>query len=397
MDRNYLLKLLLLLVVLCSSATVHAAKFKAVNEAPSQIPATPEEQEIWDIGRAHQQLVRKGSDVVNDPQLEAYLESVAARLFGPMLGQIGMEVDILVFKDPSVNAWVYPDGTIAVQTGLLAAMENEAQLAAILGHEISHFLNRHAYVQLVKKSKQASLGKLLGSAASLALVASTGVEADLSKIGAVWTELVTSGYSRKLETKADAQGLELLATANYPPQEALPAFEALRIPEDDGASVSKVWSSHPDIDSRLKNLKKSIKKIKSPATDIPESLGYYQAVASALQVNVQLDMQAKNLARAQQVAAKYIQAVPQDPEGHFILGEIQRKINPYSEFDSRTQAYLVALSLDSNFAHAYKELGMAYRQQGKNNEAALAFSQFLSIAPDAPDAGIIQGYLEGLE
>ena len=61
-----------------------------------------------------------------------------ARLLGDMVEEIDLEVDVLVFKDPTVNAWAYPNGTVAVQTGLLAAMENEAQLAAIMGHEIAH-------------------------------------------------------------------------------------------------------------------------------------------------------------------------------------------------------------------------------------------------------------------
>lgn len=397
MDRFHPIKLFILALLLCFTTAVTAAKYKAVNEAPDEIPETAQEQEIWAIGKAHQAQVRKTSEVVNDPQLEIYLERVAARLFGPMLDQIGMEVDVLVFNDPTVNAWVYPDGTIAVQTGLLAAMENEAQLAAILGHEISHFLNRHAYIQLVSKKKQASFGKLLGTAASLALAASTGTQADLSKIGAVWTELVTSGYSRKLETKADAQGLELLVAAQYPPQEALPAFEALRIPEDDTANISKVWSSHPDIDSRLKNLKKSIKKIKSAPRTVPDSLSYFQSVASALRANVKLDMQARNYNNAERVIAKYIQAKPMDPEGHFTLGEIHRKRNPHSAFEQRTQAYQAAIQQASDFADAYKELGMAYRQQRQNEPAAAAFNQYLSLAPNAPDAGIIKGYLQSME
>ena len=149
-------------------------------------------------------------------------------------------------------------------------MENEAQLAAILGHEISHFLNRHAYVQIVAKNKQKSFGKMLGTAASLALAAGTGVQADLTKVGTVWADLVTSGYSRKLESQADAQGLDLLVGAQYPANEALPAFEALRIPEDNTANVNKVWSSHPDIDNYFDQFADLAKKVDgvSPYIDI---------------------------------------------------------------------------------------------------------------------------------
>ena len=397
MNRTDWIKVLLVTAALVTSATAAAAKIRPINEIPQQVPETAEEREIWAIGRAHQQQVRGSSELVNDPQLESYLEGVASRLYGPLLAQIGITVDVLVFKDPTVNAWVYPDGTIAVQTGLLAAMDNEAQLAAILGHEISHFLNRHAYIRIAEKNNQKSFGLLQGTAASLPPAAGPRFQADLSKVGAVWTELVTSGYSRKLESEADAQGLELLVAAHYPPGEALPAFEALRIPEDNTANIDKVWSSHPDIDSRLRSLQKAIRKIKNPAATVPASLDYYRAVAPALAANVLLDMQQRNYPKAIAATNKYILANPSDPNGYFTLGEIERKQAPDSAFEPRMQAYRDAIARDPDFADAHKELGMALRQQGKKEQAADAFKRYLALAEQAPEAGIIRGYLEGLQ
>ncbi|MFT6408763.1 MAG: putative Zn-dependent protease [Arenicella sp.] len=109
-------------------------------------------------------------------------------------------------------------------------------------------------VQIKEKQKQSLVAKGLGVLATVGMAAKTGqVNTGLLSSGQIWTDLVTSGYSRKLETAADTQGLQLIIAAGYPPQQALPAFEAMPISDDDVVNAAKMWSSHPDIDARKKN------------------------------------------------------------------------------------------------------------------------------------------------
>lgn len=399
MIRKPFVYLLCALPFLLASTLTVAARYKPINEIPDSVPETEEEQQIWEIGKAHQKQVRETGEAITDPDMEQSLEKVAARLLGEMVQTIGMEVNVIIFKDPTVNAWVYPDGTIAVQTGLLAELKNEAQLAAILGHEISHFLNRHAYIQIKSKQKQSAIGKGLGLIATAALAAKTGnLNTGLMGAGQVWTDLVTSGYSRKLETKADEQGLELLNAAGYAPEQALPAFEALRIKEDDQVNIGKIWSSHPDIDSRLKNLKRQIKKIKNKASTVPSEQEYVRTYGKAMLVDAQLDLQRRRFARAHKTLKRYTDGMPDEPIGHFFTGEAYRKQYPEGpDFGPRTRAYQAAITADQEFAMAYKELGMTFRQQHKQEEAVNAFQSYLKLAPEAADAPIISWYLEELQ
>ena len=396
MKRPPYLPILLLTFGTALSTLSLAAKYQPINEIPRSVPESQEEKQIWEIGKAHQKQVRETGEVIDDPEMEAQLEALVTRLMGDMVETIGMEVKVLIFKDPTVNAWVYPDGTIAVQTGLLAELENEAQLAAILGHEISHFLNRHAYIQIKSKQKQSAIGKGLGLLATAAVAAKTGaLDTSLMGAGQVWTDLVTSGYSRKLETKADEQGLALLVAAGYEPNQALPAFEALRIKEDDQVNVGKIWSSHPDIDSRLKNLKKQIKRIKSPPHNIPPEQSYVEAYGNALLVDAQLDLQRQRYQRAHKTLQRYTRALPDRPIGHYMVGEAYRKEYPEGpDFKPRLAAYQKAIAVDPKFALAHKELGMAYRQQQLNELATAAFDRYLALAPDAADAPIIRWYID---
>ena len=389
--------LILLLAAINTNQAV-AKKYQAINEIPGQVPETDEERAIWAVGAAHKTKVRGTDELVNDAALEQYVEGIIARLMGDMVDQIGLDIDVLVFKDPTVNAWVYPDGTVAVQTGMLAAMENEAQLAAIMGHEVSHFLNRHAFIQIKAKQKQSIVGKGLGVLATVAVAAKTGaVDTGLLNSGQIWTDLVTSGYSRNLESKADQQGLELLIAAGYPADQALPGFEQMRQDEDDQVNVSKMWSSHPDIDARKKGLSKQIKKSKvAPGSLGLDKASYKRAVSLAVLSNSQLLLEGRKYDAAIDSLADLAAAVPDDARAHYFLAEALRRKEPEANYDARISAYKASLSLDENFAPAYRDLGLAYRQQGINDLARNAFEQYIERSPDAPDTPIIAWYRDKL-
>jgi predicted Zn-dependent protease len=388
----------ILLLILVFPVTTNAKTYKPINEIPQEVPENDEEKGVWRVGIAHQEKMRGSEDLVNNPALEEYLEGVMSRLMGAMVGEIGLEVDVLVFKDPTVNAWAYPNGTVAVQTGLLAAMENEAQLAAIMGHEVSHYLNRHAYIQIKSKQTQSLIGKGLGALATPAMASQTGtVDTSLLDSGEIWTDLVTSGYSRKLETAADEQGLEFMIAAGYPPDQAIPAFESMRIEDDDVIDVKKMWSSHPDIDARKKNLSKQIKKAKVDETSFGlDSESYLRAIRLAALVNSQLQVENRQFEIAISRLEKYTQVLSDDESGFYLLGEAYRKQNPGGNFETRITAYQNALAINASFAEPYRELGLAFRQQGQKEKAQQALSKYLVLAPTAADVPIITWYRDNL-
>ena len=317
---------------------------------------------------------------------------------------VNVDIEIILVREPTLSAWVYPYGNIAVHTGLLAGMENEAQLAAILGHEISHFLHRHSYRELIVENQQSAFGKGLGFLVSAAVAAETGrMPTNLvSGVGNFWTGLVTNGYSRKLEHAADEGGLELMADANYDRAQALLAFEALKQNDVYGTvDVSTLWSSHPTLEDRLKNLDKNIKrearqKNYQPGS-VPEAQVYDNAIAPVLLFNASIDLRERFFGRAQTALKRYL-TVRQEPMAEFLLGESIRKAEPDGpDLSDRLAAYGRAISLDADFAPAHKERGMALRQQGNTSEASREFRRYLNLTPDAADAGIIRGYMTDME
>ena len=284
-------------------------------------------------------------------------------------------------------------------------MDNEAEFGAILAHEISHFLQRHTYREMLDGDKQSGIGKGLGFLATLALARETGTFDTnvMDFTGDLWENLATSGYSKKNEYVADEEGLELMARAGMPIDAAIPAFEALAENEVYGAGdPRKMWSSHPRLEDRIDNLQKDIKRAKRKKGYVevaaPDSLDYYRGIAPALIMNARLDIGERQFIRAREALEKYLLVHPDDPEAHYLLGETWRRSNPQGpDFADSQAAYQAALALDSAYTPALREMGMTRRIQRNDAAAREAFEQYLEFAADAADAGIIRYYLEGLQ
>lgn len=380
-----------------------AAKVQTMDKI-TKLPEKQDESNLWERASSHENRLRNVGTLVSHPQIEQYLESLADRMLGDYIDHLGIDVDFVVVEEANLSAWAYPYGTIGIQTGLIVRMDNEAQLAAIVAHEISHFLQRHTYREMLDKGKQSFLGKGLGFLAAAALTKETGTFDPnvMDFAGDLWMNLATSGYSKKNEYVADEEGLMLMANAGLSRDEAIPAFHALAENKEYGAGdPRKMWSSHPRLEDRIKNLQKEIKREKRRKTyvagEIPDPLIYYRAIASALIVNAKLDIEEGQFGRARDALEKYLMVHPVDPQAHFLMAEAYRRESPLGpDFAECTNSYYEALEHDSDYADAHKELGMTYRQQHKNVEARAAFERYLALAADAPDSGIIRGYLETL-
>jgi predicted Zn-dependent protease len=385
------------------SQTALAAKLKPAYELEA-LPEKPDESALWESASKHENRLRNSGTIIHNRQVESYLESLADRMLGQKLSHLGIDLDFVLVAEPTLSGWVYPYGTIGIHTGLLVRMDNEAQLAAIVSHEISHFLQRHTYAEVLQGDTQSALGKGLGFLASVAVAKETGSfdKGIMDFTGDLWTNLSTSGYSKKNEYIADEEGLALMANAGLAIDEAIPAFEALAENKAYGAAdPRKMWSSHPRLEDRIKNLQKEIKSAKRKKAyqqgAVPDSADYYQSIAPMLLLNAKLDINEQQYSRAREALAKYIQAEPGDPEGHFLMGEAHRRQAPLGpEFAEALASYQQALLLDPGYASAFRELGMAHRIGGNRSGAITALNQYLKLAPESPDAGIVRGYIEGL-
>jgi len=178
----------------------------------------------------------------------------------------GVKWEYNLVDDKAVNAWCMPGGKIVVYTGLLPISQNEAALAVVMGHEVSHALLQHG-------NQRMSQG-LLAQAGEVALAVALSNKPTetqnlfLAAYGAGATIGVMLPFSRKQELEADKFGLIWTAMAGYNPQEAIPLWERME-KASQGQKPPEFLSTHPSEGTRIDELQKFM----------PEAMKYYKPMA----------------------------------------------------------------------------------------------------------------------
>ena len=178
----------------------------------------------------------------------------------------GFNWEYNLVDDKAVNAWCMPGGKIVVYTGLLPVSQNEAALAVVMGHEVSHALLQHGN----QRMSQGLLQQLGGVALSVA-VANKPAETQnlfMTAYGAGTTIGVMLPFSRKQELEADRFGLIFTAMAGYNPQEAIALWQRME-QASNGQSPPEFLSTHPSEGKRIDQLRQYM----------PEALKYYKPMA----------------------------------------------------------------------------------------------------------------------
>ena len=198
------------------------------------------------LGKEAAAEIEKQYEVVSNPELQRYIDTIGKRLTSSRRAS-DFPYSFKVVSDDSINAFALPGGPMFIHTGLIKAAENEAQLAGVMAHEISHVALRHGTNQVSKANLiqlPAALGGQMAGGGLLGTIAQAGIG-----IGA---NSALMKFSRGAETQADTNGTLILSDAGYNPLEMARFFEKLGA---DGAKQSRVaefFSSHPSPGNRVK-------------------------------------------------------------------------------------------------------------------------------------------------
>jgi predicted Zn-dependent protease len=212
------------------------------------------------LGQESAAEVRKKMVVINDPFLTAYVNKVGKRLAASQEAQeSGFPFTFEVVADPTINAFALPGGPMFINTGLLKAVENEAQLAGVMGHEMSHVILRHGTNQ-ASKAQLIELPAILGSQ-----VAGTSMLGKLTAAGlGLGANSVLLKFSRTAESQADLMGSHIMAEAGYDPDQLAVFFQKLNT----AGQPPQFFSDHPNPDNRERAIEAEARRL--PA----QSYGY---------------------------------------------------------------------------------------------------------------------------
>jgi Zn-dependent protease with chaperone function len=192
------------------------------------------------VGQANSKQVLEQYEVVKNPFIQEYVQRIGQKLAAaPEAKQSGFQFTFTVLNVDEINAFALPGGPMFIYTGLLKAVDNEAQLAGVMGHEMSHVVLRHGTHEATKAN---GVQILAGGLASL-LGGGRLVEAGL---GLTASSFVLK-FSRDAESEADALGSHLMAESGYDPVQMARFFEKLG---SSGQRMPQILSDHPNPGNR---------------------------------------------------------------------------------------------------------------------------------------------------
>jgi predicted Zn-dependent protease len=384
---------LITLFILASCASTNLPPIGAVQ------PFQPEsdEQQAWQDSKRIETEIEKRGFLYKDAELEQYLNSIAGKLVDRSAKDAGVEPRVRVILNPFLNAFALPDGAIYIHTGMLARMENEAQLVTVLGHELTHFTHRHAIKEMRVFRNRTAYADALQILVAVA-VGPEGMAGLSGGPGQLWALASVRGYSRELETEADVEGIRVMVQNGYEPREALRVFQELQ-EELDERKVKEpfAFGTHPMLQERINNYDRLISteyagKIREPGRLI-NAEAFLKLTEDLLLENAALDLRIGRTGTARAAIEKHLKRKPGTARAHFLLGEIYRRS---AAPQAAITAYQEAVRLDPANADALRELGLICRAEGRMQEARKAFTRYLETSPKAPDAPIIKQYIAEL-
>lgn len=380
----------LCLTLLLSSCSASVEPFRV----DGSLELDEDERRLWNRSRELAKKLDRSGQLYDSPELAVYLNQVAANLVPPELRRQDFVVTVKILKNPLLNAFALPHGAIYVHLGMLAKMENEAQLASVLGHELVHITHRHALQHFRTAQDTTTV-----MAAMQIVGIPFGIFGALANLlGAVGGAAAITGYSRAIESEADAIGIEMLVRAGYDPAEGSKLFEYLKAElEEQKQREPFFFGSHPKIAERRENWSVLLNERFPDVKGRVGSEAYAEKIAPALLEAARMDMSYGRWTWAEHALKRYITFKPQNAEGRFHMGELFRLRSDKGDDDNALKQYKAAAELDRSYAAAYRGMGSIYFKQGQIKEARRELNRYLSLAPDAMDRAYVEQYLKTME
>jgi predicted Zn-dependent protease len=343
---------------------------------PERMQLSREESGIWRDAEDLDRRLERGGALHLDDQAARYVQGVMDRLYPEFHGR----VRVRLLTAPTLNAFALPNGSIYMHVGLLARLENEAQLATVLAHEGIHFTHRHSLQQ--HESVKMTAG-LLQATFIVAPVAGL--------VGASVASPLLYGYSRDLEREADAVGYERLVRAGYDPSEASKTFEHLAA-EVKAHQIEEplVYASHPRLTERIENLRTAHSGKAQGGERGAES--FLAATRSVRLAALEGDLSRQRYRSVILVLENEATRGRYPPEASYFLGEAYRQRAGQDDAGRAERAYLAAVKAAPRYAPPYRALGIHRMKQKDHAGARSYFERYLELAPDASDRAYIESY-----
>lgn len=324
----------------------------------------------------------QGGDYDIDPALTRYVQGVGSRLAAQ--SEVALPYEFAVLNNSVPNAWALPGGKIAINRGLMTELESEAQLAAVLGHEVVHAAARHT-------ASQISRGMLLqGLVLATAVASSDSDYGNLAVGGAgLAAQLITMKYGREAELESDFYGMQYMSKAGYDPRGAVSLQETfVRLSEGRRTDwLSGLFASHPPSQERVNANMATAATL--PAGGKTGEAEFQRAMQKTRAVKPAYDaydegrkaLSEKKLDEALVLSNKALDLFPQEAHFHALRGDIRLVADKY---DMAVTNYSRAIERRNNFFYYHLQRGLAKKELGQTDGAVVDLERSIDLLPTAP-------------
>ncbi len=382
--------LFLALALTLSSANTNAQALYE-DAKPGDRPAiNTDESELWYIIDRQEEYLKKSPYLVRDPALNEYVRNVACKVTGDYC----KDLRIYILDLPFFNASMAPNGVMIIWTGALLRMQNEADLALIIGHEFGHYKKRHSIQQWRKLKKSSAF---LGTFGILTAGAGVGIAGMVANIAGGAT---MAKFSRDKEREADKIGMSIVDTQRYDPQSNVRLWEAM-LREENARDYGKpfpAFASHPQTKERVEDVRAAATAIANPGTELGRD-AFRKVTRPFLQQWLQNELTRRMYNTSVQVISDLRKtADPADAGMYtFYLGEAYRQRNKNDDRAQASRLYAQAIGEAGAPAQAWREHGLALRNDKRYQDAIKHLEEYLAKDPNAQDRGFIESYVKQME
>ncbi len=334
---------------------------------------------LWALVDREEARTRRSAFVLRDPALREYLTGIACKLGGAHCA----DTRVYAIRTPWFNASMAPNGMMQLWTGLLLRADNEAQLAAVIGHELGHYLQRHSLARLRDAKSRSAAMSVMAFAGGVGLIGQLALLAGMAS------------YSREHEAEADRIGLLLMRRAGYETLAAVQVWANLRDElkagsGGDPAKRSVMFATHPRVDERERELQ----------AQAGLGGGFTGDAEYAARIEPLMpDLIDDELRRAQYdesivLFTRLAQRRPTRGDLRYARGEAHRLRAQPDDAAQALADFTAALALERPPPQAQRALGLLHRAQGRRADARPHLAAYLQQAPQAADAALIQSFLD---
>lgn len=337
---------------------------------------------LWALMDREEVRLRRSPFRIREEALNRYLNGIACKLGADHCP----DVRVYLMRVPYFNANMAPNGMLQIWSGLLLRVENEAQLSAVIAHEIGHYLQRHSVEQLRDAKSRAAFGQFM------AMFGAVGLIGQLAALGGAFA------FSREHEREADRISVQLMQRVGYDPREATKVWanlldEVKATRGSDPSQDSILFATHPPSEER----RVALQGLASGTSGATLEAEFREQLAPIRFGLLEDEMKRGRFDESVALLNRLLEREPGNATLLHFRGEARRQRAADGDAALALADFNAAVQTGVEPLVTYRSLGYLYRALHRTDEARAAWQRYLEQAPDAPDADLIKQTLEEMK